>query len=162
MLFLQFYIDQDRYVLDTQHIISVVPLMKIRKADEISAKVPQYMRGYIYYKNQTVPVVDVTELVSGKKSNPYLSTRIALISYPSGKIGDEIVGFIIEKATEVVNIKEEDFSRDSVENAVKVESVSYTGPVARTSEGLVRQLNIQKLIELKFFDQFCKQAINTH
>ena len=148
MLFLQFYIDQDRYVIDTRHIISVVPLLKMHKADGFQKHVFHYLSGFINYIGQTIPVVDLTKLISGRMSKPYLSTRIILANYELDGMRHELVGFIAEKATEVVKLADEDFCPNGINN----ESAPYLGSIAKDSKGLLQHLDIKELIEFQILD----------
>ena len=77
MLFLQFRINQDRYVIQASQIVSVIPFLKMRELSGL----PDYMTGVISYRGQSVPVVDLSKLLSGRKSKPRLSTRIVLTDY---------------------------------------------------------------------------------
>lgn len=161
MLFLQFYINEDRYVIDTRHIISVIPLLKMHKSASFSGEASRYLCGYIHYQDKTVPVVDLSKLIAGKKSKPYLSTRIVLINYVTDDNRQELLGFLVEKATEVIKLDEKDFSRGFVNTVIKNDSAPYLGPIAKNSDGLVQQLNINQLIELKVIDYIPRSAAVT-
>lgn len=152
MVYLQFYVKTDRYIIDTRHIISVIPLIRIHKAAGFAGCASRYLRGYISYQDQTIPVVDLNKLLSGEESKPYLSTRIVLTSYQLDNSHHQLVGFMVEKATEVIKLNEENFSSNVVDSVAQVGSEPYLGPHAKNSDGLMQQLNIYKLIELKVLD----------
>ena len=141
MLFLQFSIDQDRYFISTKHILSVIPLLTIHKM----TGVPDYLVGYVNYKGQTVPVVDLGKLLSGKKSKTRLSTRIILVNYRADAGQHKILGFIAEKATEVIKLAESDFTL----NIIATDSAPYLGAIANNVEGMLQQIDIDVLINLK-------------
>lgn len=144
MLFLQFYISQDRYIINASHILSVIPLVKMHKM----TGVPDYMVGLINYKGQTVPVVDFCMLLSGKKSKTRLSTRIVLVDYVYASKQHKTLGFIAEKATEVIKLNQGDFTP----NMIQSDAAPYLGPIANDSEGLLQKIDIEKLINLKVRD----------
>lgn len=149
MLFLQCYIGRERYLISAWHILSVVPLLKMHKM----VGVPDYMVGFINYKGQTIPVVDLSKLLSGKKSQSRLSTRIVLIDYVHAD-KHETLGFIAENATEVVKFREDDFSP----NIITSESAPYLGAIANDADGMLQKIDIKGLIDFKVRDHLDWQA----
>ena len=150
MLFLQLYIGQDRYLIDANHIVTVIPLVKSHKL----TGVPDYMVGLINYKGQSIPVVDLCKLLSGKKSKARLSTRIVLVDYLHSGKQRKTLGFIAQRATEVLKLYQEDFTP----NMVHSELAPYMGPVTNDSEGMLQKIEIEKLIDLKVRDYLDFQA----
>jgi chemotaxis-related protein WspB len=144
MLFLQFYVSQDRYIINVSHIVSVMPLVKMHTM----TGVPDYMVGLINYKGQAIPVVDLCKLLSGKKSKSRLSTRIVLVDYLHAGKQHKILGFIAEKATEVVKLNQDDFTP----NMIHSDAAPFLGPIANDSEGMLQKINIETLINLKVRD----------
>ncbi len=106
------------------------------------------MVGYINYKGQTVPIVDLGKLLSGKKSKTRLSTRIILVDYLPAGGQPKILGFIAEKATEVVKLKENEFTP----NMIHSDSAPFLGAIANDSEGMLQKIHIDSLINLKVRD----------
>ena len=163
MLYLQFYVDGDRYIINTRHILSVIPLLKMHKAAAYRGGLSSVC-GHIHYNGQTIPVVDLNNLISGKKSKPYLSTRIVLTDYMPDKTRREIVGLMVKKATEVIKLTEANFadsSIDSIRNGVKNSGENldpFLGPMAKDSHGLLQQLNIHQVIEQKVINDIHMQA----
>ena len=149
MLYLQCNVGRDRYVINAGHILSVIPLLKMHKM----AGVPDYMLGFINYRGQTIPVVDLSKLLSGKRSKSRLSTRIVLIDYSHGD-KHETVGLVAENATEVVKLSEDDFSP----NIVDSESMPYLGAIANDGEGMLQKIDINGLIDFKVRDYLDWQA----
>ncbi|MGD8938705.1 MAG: chemotaxis protein CheW [Gammaproteobacteria bacterium] len=150
MLFLQVYIDQDRYIINTSHIVAVIPLVNMHKMREV----PDYMVGLINYKGQTIPVVDLCKLLSGKKSKARLSTRIVLVNYLHAGKQHITLGFVAEKATDVVKVNQDDFTPNMIYSG----SAPYLGPIANDSEGMLQEIDMEKLIDLKVRDYLDFQA----
>ena len=150
MLFVQFSVNHNRYILSAKHILSVIPLLTIHKM----TGVPEYMVGHINYKGQTIPVVDLSKLLSGKKSKTRLSTRIILVNYSSDAGRHIILGLIAEKATEVVKLLESDFTS----NKITSDSAPFLGSIANDSEGMLQKIDIDTLINLKVRDYLDIQA----
>jgi chemotaxis-related protein WspB len=115
--------------------------------------VPEYMVGFANYKGQTIPVVDLSKLLSGKKSQSRLSTRIVLIDYWHEE-KHETLGFIAENATEVVKFSEDDFTP----NVIASESAPYLGAIANDAEGMLQKIDITGLIDFKVRDHLDWQA----
>ncbi|MCG6968568.1 MAG: chemotaxis protein CheW [Gammaproteobacteria bacterium] len=149
MLFLQFYVGRERYIINARQILSVVPLLKMHKM----VGVPDYMVGFINYQGQTLPVVDLSKLLSGKKSKSRLSTRIVLVDYLHAD-KHETLGFVVENATEVVKLAEEDFSP----NIIDSESMPYLGAIANDAAGMLQKIDINGLIDVKVRDYLDWQA----
>jgi chemotaxis-related protein WspB len=141
MLYLQFCIEEDRYIISASRILSIIPLVTIHKM----IGVPDYMAGFINHKGQTIPIVDLRKLLAGTKSKTRLSTRIVLVDFLQEGKQHKTLGLIAEKATEVVKLSEEDFSP----KAIHSDSASYLDSIANDSDGMLQKINIDELINLK-------------
>jgi len=144
MLFLVFRIGQERYIIKATNIAAVIPLLKTHKI----TGVPDYIAGVINYKGHTIPVVDLSKLIAGKKSKPRLSTRIVLVDYVIAGERYKTLGFIAEKATEIVKLHTSDFSVQNISSDV----APYLGSIANDSEGMLQKIDIHQLIDLKIRD----------
>jgi len=116
--------------------------------------VPEYMMGHINYKGQTIPVVDLSKLLAGKKSKTRLSTRIILVNYSTDAGQYIILGLIAEKATEVVKLSESDFTPSKITS----DSAPFLDSIANDSEGMLQKIDIDALINLKVRDYLDIQA----
>jgi len=96
MLFLFFETSAGRYALDSQNIVEIIPLVRIKKMPAV----PLFVAGIINFRGEPVPVIDLCALASGVPCKPLYSTRIILVHYP---LADQvkIVGLIAERATDV-------------------------------------------------------------
>lgn len=149
MLYLRFNVGANRYIIDAAPILSILPLLKTHKMPGV----PSYMAGFINYQGQTIPVVDISSLLAGKKSKPRLSTRIVLIDYRHNA-RPRPLGFIAEQATEVVKLADADFGPTIIAS----ETMPYLGPLANDTEGMLQKIDIFGLIELKVRDYLDGQA----
>lgn len=137
MLFLQFKINENRYILDTGDVIEIVPYANLKRIP----KAPAYVAGLLNYRGGAVPVIDVCFLMSDKACEPKLSSRIALVNcvvdgHPA------CIGLLVEHMTETVRYDENDFS----DPGVSPEESSYLGKVVIDDNRIVQLVNIGEIV----------------
>lgn len=138
MLFLQFKINNSRYILEARDIIEVVPYANLKKIP----KAPPYVAGLLNYRGGTVPVIDICFLMSDKPCEAKLSSRIALVDYKNDHGQSVRVGLLIERLTETIRFNKSDFS----ESGVTLESSPYLGKVVIDDKYIVQMVDIKKII----------------
>lgn len=138
MLFLQFKVGNDRYVLEVKDIIEIVPFANLK----LVPKAPPYLAGLLNYRGNTVPIIDVCYLMSDKISELKLSSRIALINYSTNDGKSLYIGLLSEHMTETVIFDENDFSN----SGVNLKDHPYLGKVLIDDNGIVQKVDIHKLI----------------
>lgn len=139
MLFLQFQLGQDRYVLDAGQVIEVLPMLDIKRIP----KAPAGVAGVCNYRGTPVPVVDVNELMLGVAARASMSTRIIVMNYPDRSTGlGHPLGMIVEKATQTVRREPEEFVEAGIDNP----DAPYLGPVATDDKGLVQWVDASRLL----------------
>jgi len=77
-MYILFSIGNDRYALDTSHVVEVVPRVELWQIP----KAPAYVAGVLRYRGQLVSVLDLCQLMHGQPCPVRLSTRILLVHYP--------------------------------------------------------------------------------
>ena len=138
MLFVQFRVNDHKYILDAKGIIEIVPYANLKQIP----KAPNYVAGLLNYRGNSVPVIDVCYLMSDRPCALKLSSRIALVNH-EGDNGQTIcVGLLIEHLTETVVFDEGDFS----ESGVTIEEGPYLGRVIINDNQIIQEVNISKLI----------------
>src|SRR5580765_2744872 len=85
MLFLLFQIGNDRYAIEAQQAIEVVPLVELKRLPHAARGVA----GLFNYRGRPVPAIDLSELTSGRTSRECLSTRIIIVEV--GSVEQEVV-----------------------------------------------------------------------
>ena len=138
MLFLQFKVGDDRYVLEVKDIIEIVPFARLKRIP----KAPPYMSGLLNYRGNTVPIIDICYLMSDKVSELKLSSRIALINYSTNDGKSSCIGLLSEHMTETVRFDESDFS----DSGVNLKDNPYLGKVVIDDKGIVQMIDIKKII----------------
>ena len=138
MLFLVFELDGDRYALDIDQIIEVLPLVNLKPI----ARAPPGIAGLFDYHGLPTPTVDLSELIVERAATRRLSTRLLIVKYPGLGFTPHALGLIAEKATSTVRLDPAMFH----EVGVAIDETPYLGPVARDSQGLIQRLVIPNLL----------------
>jgi chemotaxis-related protein WspB len=99
MLFLQFYVGDSAYALETSKVVEVVPLVIFTKVYQV----PKYVTGVFNYRGLIVPAFDFSIMINGNPSRSFLSTRIIILNYPKDDGHPRYLGLIVEKVTETIN-----------------------------------------------------------
>jgi len=137
MLFMQFKINDNKYILEARDIIEIVPYANLKRIP----KAPAYVAGLLNYRGDSVPVIDICFLMSDKPCEPKLSSRIALVNCKDDS-HSICVGLLVEHLTETVRYDESDFS----DSGVTIEESPYLGKVVVDDNRIVQLINIRELI----------------
>jgi chemotaxis-related protein WspB len=140
MLFVQFYLDEFRYVLATKDVVEVVPCVKLKPVPQAE----EYIAGLFNFRGISVPVIDLNSLLLNKPSASKLSTRIILLCLKNDANESCLFGIKVEKATETIKIDEKSFKSAAVDNS----HMPILGPVYADTDGLVTRINPQDILPL--------------
>ena len=151
MLFLQFQLGQDRYVLASSEVVEVLPLLGIKQIPQAPAGVV----GVFNYRGKPVPVIDLSELALGRPARRHMSTRIIIVLHPGGNGELHLLGLIVEKATETVHLDPADFA----DSGVVIGDAPYLGSVATDSNGLVQRIEVTRLLPTAVREVLFKQEL---
>ncbi len=138
MLFLLLQLGKDLYGLEARQIIEVVPLVNLKKIP----RAPPGVAGIFNYHGTLVPVIDLSEVASGRPAACPLSTRLILVNYPIDGNKKHILGLMAERAIETIQLDPSVFSTPGID----VPEAPYLGPVAKDARGLIQWVEIKKLI----------------
>lgn len=139
MLFLLFQIGRDRYALEAAQVALVLPLARLKEVPGT----PAWVLGLFNYDGQHVPVLDVSLLATGQAAASRLSTRLVLVHYTPVGQAPQLLGLVVEKATDTLRCDPADFSDSGLSN----QDARYLGPVLRRDEGLIQRINVQDLLD---------------
>lgn len=130
MLYLQFKIEQNHFIIPSLQIIEVVPFVPLNPIHR-STKI---FSGEFNFRGQLLPVLDIKMLLTGKNSQKLLSTRIVVVR--TNTMGENRkIGLIAEKATETMKLHEKDFQEPILKN------IPFLGDVA-----MIDGISYQKII----------------
>jgi chemotaxis-related protein WspB len=151
VLFLLFELGQDRYALDVRQVAEVLPLVDLKQVPQA----PPSVAGILNYRGEPVPVIDVSQLMLGRRAQRRLSTRVVLVQYPDADGQPRLLGLIAERATQTVRREETDFVASGVTN----ERASYLGPVAPDTRGLLQRLDVRTLLPTSVRDMLFQESV---
>ncbi|MFM0519524.1 MULTISPECIES: chemotaxis protein CheW [Caballeronia] len=142
MLFVQFTLDSDRYLLDSAQIERMLPLAPLKALPGA----PEWIAGVLDYEGASVPVIDIAALALSRASQERLSTRLALVAYPrcgaDGVITHHRLGLLLEQATRTVTFDAASFGDAGIDTP----HARYLGPLTRDDAGLLQWVRIEHLL----------------
>lgn len=137
-LFLQFEMGEDRFVLDCEQILEVLPYLALKQIP----LAPKGVVGIFDYRGAMTPVIDMNELILNRPAHKRVSTRIVVIRYHDTEGKPHPLGIIVEHATRTLRRQKADFVASGIDNR----ATPYLGPVAPDSNGLIQFVDAQKLL----------------
>lgn len=132
MQYVKFNLDEFRYVLSISDVVEIIPYVKLTALPNM----PDYLAGLCNYRGGSVPVVDLCSLFIGRPCNKKLSTRIIVVETSENSAAKKMVGLMVEKATEIMKVEEEDFMNAGVYG----DDLPYLGPVVADNSGLISRI----------------------
>lgn len=171
MLFLLFQVGNDRYALEANRVVEVIPLLTLKHLP----RAPRGVAGLFNYRGQPVPALDLSDLLLGQPAAERLSTRIIIVQLengtdtamsaggPAGDTDDRLqagptasnpngsseaprpvrlLGLVAEHATEVVRREAGEF----LPPGLKVPGAPFLGPVLLDKQGPVQWIHEQHLL----------------
>jgi chemotaxis-related protein WspB len=152
MLFLVFQLGTDRYAIEAAQVVEVLALVNSKRIPHV----PPGVVGVFDYHGTPVPLIDLAELALGKPSRKWMSTRIILVNYLEKSGTGHLLGFLAERATETVHLREEDFGDPGVAS-----EATYLGPVVIDAAGIVQRIEIQNLLSASFGNHLFREKVES-
>ncbi|MDF3058061.1 MAG: chemotaxis protein CheW [Rariglobus sp.] len=100
---------------------------------------PAGVAGVANYQGKPVPVIDLSDVATGRAAADRLSTRLVLVRYPA-KEGGRLLGLVAERATSVTRLDEKTFASTGVEAA------PWLGRVTPAAGALAQRVEIEALL----------------
>jgi chemotaxis-related protein WspB len=142
MLFLLFQLGRDRYALQANHVVEVVPLLELKELPQA----PVGVAGLFNYRGRLVPAVDLSLLTVGMAARRAWSTRIVVVNYAGPDGRTHLMGLIAEEVTEMLRTE----ARNFVEHGLKLRAAPYLGPVFLDPDGPIQWFDEQRLLTAPF------------
>ena len=149
MLFLLLEVAGQQYAVEASRVVEVLPLVQVT----VIPRAPTEVAGLFSYRGRPVPLVDLRRLTLRRPARPKFSTRIILVTDRADG-SDHLIGIIAERVTETTRRDPDDFREAGFANP----ATPYLGGVASTAEGLVQQLDVQRLLPPATRDMLFAQA----
>jgi chemotaxis signal transduction protein len=138
MLMLQFYINDKRLVLDTQHIVEVLPQVHL----EPIPRSPDYLIGRMNYRGQPVSVVDLARLMDGETCIDTLQTRMILCQYDdAGEV--TLLALLAERVINTLRVTAEDFVQEGLQHL----SIDWLDGILPDPKGGIQAVHFPRLLK---------------
>jgi chemotaxis-related protein WspB len=138
MVALLFEVDGQRYGLDISQVVKVLPYVRLRRLP----RVPEYVAGVFQYRDEMVPVIDLSQLIRGKPVSAMLSTRIILVRHPGPSGEGRVLGLLAERATDSLD----DGSAEPVSSGVASPEAPYLGGLSVTGGNMIQYVKVEHLL----------------
>jgi len=138
MMLLLFTVGEDRFGLEVKHIVEIVPYVKLKRL----VGAPECVTGLFNYRQDVVPVIDLSKLLTNSPAKNNLSTRIVLVEYRGEGAERHLVGLLTEHATETVKFDPSAFSS----SGVGVKNSEFVSQLAMDEKGIVQCIVLDKLL----------------
>lgn len=138
MLMLLFAIDDNRYALESQQVVEVLPLVGLTKPHQA----PAYISGLIHYRGHMVPVVDLCQLIRHRPCRSYLSTRIIVARFFNADRQAQVLGLLAEKVTQTFNAADTTL----IPPGMVVDTAPFLGNKLLDAQGVIQCLHVEHLL----------------
>lgn len=138
MLFLTFQLGRDRYAIEANRVLEVLPLLMLKRLPQSPAGVA----GLFNLRGRPIAAIDLNELSFGRPAAQCLTTRIILIEHTDGKGRKHPLGLIAEQVTQTIRTEAKDF----VNSGVTIARAPYLGPVLMDPAGPIQWLRTEYLV----------------
>ncbi|MBE9210050.1 chemotaxis protein CheW [Nostoc sp. LEGE 06077] len=141
MLMLLFYIGNNVYAIESSYVVEVIPRVTYREVHHV----PNYVAGLFNYRGAIVPVIDLCQLIRGKSSQAYLSTRVFIVSYPAQE-SDKLkyVGLMAERVIKTVKKSASEF----LASGIQTNEAPYLGKMIMDESGMIQHINLEHLLSI--------------
>jgi chemotaxis-related protein WspB len=153
MLLLTFSAGPNRYAIDVNWVVELVPRVELRSVPHS----PVYLSGLLGYRGNVIPVVDLGVLLGSEGCSDRLSTRIILVSErrdargrppegadtppPASSPVRPLLGLMADQVSELAYVQ-----ADSLLPApVQLAGAPYLGEIVKTDHGIAQLIDIMKL-----------------
>ena len=138
MQFLIFHLGQDRYGLNTRHLVRVLPLMELKQLPQA----PAYVAGLMNYHGTPVPVIDLSMLACEARCRAEFDTRILLTDFCADDGSRHLLGLVVERVSHVDKIDPDRFSEPGVASP----AAPYLGKVLATDGAILQLVELEQLL----------------
>jgi chemotaxis-related protein WspB len=139
MLYSQFFIEKDKYVIAARNIVEIVPCISLK----LTPLLPDYVAGLLNYHGDAVPVIDLCRMFLGRPCRKKLSTRIIIVEKKVDSGARVRFGFVVEKATEMLMLDDAEFRRSVMSNP----DALVDGPVVEHKGALLTKISVDDVFE---------------
>ncbi|NGX57822.1 MAG: hypothetical protein K940chlam3_00718 [Chlamydiae bacterium] len=138
MLMLLFYSGEDRFACTCEHIVEIIPPIKLKPIHHM----PEYVSGSIIYGGKPLPIIDWCQMIRGTPCHFSFHTRMILFRISAQ---DKIYefGMMAEMVTKTMNVPKEAF----VGSGVFIKEAPFLGGVLTDERGSIQFVEVEKLLD---------------
>lgn len=137
MSMLSFSVSENRYAIDHDHILRVIPKVLLKQIPDM----PFYIAGFLNLRGEQIPVVDFCRLIEQRDTQNYLHSRIILVKDPNLE-SHLVIGILGEKVSEIIECLPENF--DKIE--FNFSHFPYLEMIYNEEQGMIQLLNVENFI----------------
>lgn len=137
-LLLTFQIGSERYATGVGEVIEVVPVVRLRALPLAEA----WVAGVFDYRGIATPVIDLCQIFEQRPARHSMSTRIVVVSYPTGARQTRPLGLIAERVTETIRLSADAFQDTGVDSS----AAPFLGGVYHHTQGLLQLVDVTRLL----------------
>jgi len=138
MLLLTMNIGAQRYGLDAQDIVEVIPLVKLDYVPRVEACIS----GIFNYRGTPVPVIDLCMFFESRKCRDNLGSRIIITHIKMPGSADKAVGLLAECVTEVIKCNAKDF----ISSGINAANAQFLQHIYQYKNELIQIIDVKKII----------------
>jgi chemotaxis-related protein WspB len=143
MLYLQFFIDDESYLVSSKDVVEVIPMVRVKKIPHV----PVCIVGAAVYRGISLPIVDICQLLTQRPCKQKLSTRIMVAEVRHDEMVRRI-GFLVEKLTGTKSIAGEGL----VDSGFANPDTPYLRDMAIDSLGMAQIILLGKVLPNNVYD----------
>jgi chemotaxis-related protein WspB len=139
-LFLLLRLGADRYAIDTNTVVEVLPIVRLKHIP----CAPTGVMGMMSFRGTAIPVVDLSIIAFGTATPARMMTRIVVVRYEPASSGDDVglLGLLVPEVMQTAHFDTSRFEPAGIRN----DRAPYLGPVLTTPDGVLQQVLIPALL----------------
>jgi chemotaxis signal transduction protein len=140
MLMLIFEVARQKYALNTNHVVKVLPAIKLQTMHGTS----QAIAGVFNYQGHIIPVININQLLNEPTSEHKLQQRIILISQKQKNHQEKLFGLLVEKILEATTVQPEELKH--AEDLNSLFSNPYLGETFLQEKNILQQISTEHIL----------------
>lgn len=153
MLYIQFSIDSERYLLATDQVVMLMPVVQIHQVEQSTA----LFLGCINFKGEWLPVVDLVHLFANRPARLRLSTRIIIVKLQESGVRSRKVGLLVEKVSELTRLGDTSF----VEIIPDQQNTPALDAQTHDEKGVLQRVRMAYLVARLPASQVCNELMHS-
>lgn len=138
MLLITFHIGKERYAIQANSIVEIIPMVNLNKLPLTE----NYVAGVFNYRGNPTPVIDLCKLYTDSPCKEMMSTRIMMIEFKMDSGEQHILGLIAEKTTESINMNLNDFET----TGINIDRAPFLRGITNDEYGLVQLVDTNLIL----------------